>query len=212
MSKTIEQALSEIADPEIRARALDNRRKANRRNFPDKDLGQNHKPLDYAFNWYDSPEKWYMWRDVREFDITTWQQACEKYPHLRELPLISEEKNNQPNLVLAVKEMRDVIGKYWDKEGVMEEHFGEENNHESAIKNAIKLLESNGYRVEKKIDDKIERAKDIIHEMYLLYHNHKDGHTSTGYGNWELNNATDAMYAYIKIIEESCSYCSKLPE
>ena len=51
--------------------------------------------------------------------------------------------------------------------------------------------------------EKVAKAKDIVAEIYSLYHYHKDGYQPKGYGNWELNKATDAMYAYIKEIEQS---------
>ena len=50
--------------------------------------------------------------------------------------------------------------------------------------------------------EKIEKARSIVAEIYSLYHYHKDGHKPSGYGNWELNKATDAMYAYIKEMEQ----------
>lgn len=52
-----------------------------------------------------------------------------------------------------------------------------------------------------KPDKKVKKAKDILAQIYSLYH-HKDGHQPKGYGNHELDKATDAMYDYIKIIKE----------
>lgn len=54
---------------------------------------------------------------------------------------------------------------------------------------------------------KIERAKDIIAEIYLLTHSHNNKYIPTGYGNYELNQATDSMYKYIKQIEDGCDFC-----
>lgn len=44
---------------------------------------------------------------------------------------------------------------------------------------------------------KINKARDIAGKIFMLYdENDKTGH-------WELNKATDAIYAYIKEIEDS---------
>ena len=51
--------------------------------------------------------------------------------------------------------------------------------------------------------ERIEKARDIVAQIYSLYHHHEDGYKPSGYGNWELNKATDAMYAYIKEMEQS---------
>jgi hypothetical protein len=50
-------------------------------------------------------------------------------------------------------------------------------------------------------EEKIQKAKDIIADIFSLTLVREDGQTPIGYGNWELNKATDAMYEYIKTIE-----------
>jgi len=49
--------------------------------------------------------------------------------------------------------------------------------------------------------DKIRKAKDIIAAIYSLTVVVGD-HKPRGYGNFELDKATDAMYAYIKTVED----------
>lgn len=44
---------------------------------------------------------------------------------------------------------------------------------------------------------KIKKAKDIVGRIFILY----DEKDKTGH--WELNKATDAIYAYIKELEQS---------
>ena len=51
--------------------------------------------------------------------------------------------------------------------------------------------------------NKIKKAKDIAGSIFMLY----DESDKTGH--WELNKATDAIYAYIKEIEESIQNVSK---
>lgn len=50
--------------------------------------------------------------------------------------------------------------------------------------------------------DSKEKARDIIAEISRLYIYNGDGYAPKGYGNWELNKATDAMYAYIQELEK----------
>ena len=92
MSKTIEQALSEIADPEIRARELENRRNPHSRLLNVTEAIDCEDALSNGFVWMNTEERDFFWANVHCGNITTWQQACEKYPHLRELPLLSDDR------------------------------------------------------------------------------------------------------------------------
>jgi hypothetical protein len=49
--------------------------------------------------------------------------------------------------------------------------------------------------------EKIAKAKAIIQDIFSLSLRNID-HTPIGYGNWELNKATDSMYEYIKTIQD----------
>ncbi len=47
----------------------------------------------------------------------------------------------------------------------------------------------------RKTKQSVEKAKDIIGDIFNLIGEHEGG------ADWELNNATDAMYKFIKTIE-----------
>nr|WP_298658555.1 hypothetical protein [uncultured Flavobacterium sp.] len=88
---TILEALNMIPDPEIRARAIRNRGNADRNYFPEREVSDEFEAMRYGFN-FPETEEGFMWATYYNGRITTWQQAREKYPHLRELPLLSEQK------------------------------------------------------------------------------------------------------------------------
>lgn len=146
MSKTIEQALSEIPDPEIRARALKNMNPKHK-SVP---ISKSDYAISGAFVWDETPEKQDVWSDILKGHITTWQQACDKYPHLRELPLLSEDQSD-PRITEYLHGI-PVMGesgfmKLYDESQTPE--FKAEQARKMDIVKAIELLESNGYRVEK---------------------------------------------------------------
>lgn len=92
---TILEALNMIPDPEIRARAIRNRGNADKKLWEDQSVGDCGRAICQGFTWNESPEEYDFWDNVVEGRITTWQQACDKYPHLRELPMLSEEKDQE---------------------------------------------------------------------------------------------------------------------
>lgn len=53
--------------------------------------------------------------------------------------------------------------------------------------------------------EKVKKAKHIIALMHKLFYVREDGIKPKGYGNSELNKATDAMYDYVKTIQEKSS-------
>jgi hypothetical protein len=162
MSKTIEQALSEMPDPEIRARALENRRKADKRHFPEKFVNDYSTAILCGFNWLKTLGGYDLWGDIYHYRITTWQQACEKYPHLRELPILSEKVADNSNEIEG-----PTVAQYLQLTA----------DNENVIQQARELLEFHGYRVEEKSDNAnvlladslpLSELKDLLCEVSQL--------------------------------------------
>jgi len=83
--KKISEWLNEIADPEIRRRALINFENRDKTMCLDVAVRSERDAIGKGFSWNATPELGAFWEYFFLGRFTTWQEALEKYPHLRQL-------------------------------------------------------------------------------------------------------------------------------